>query len=264
MTSKNTISDNTICSAGSLHAYVAVAAADIQQAQALRYEVFFNEMGAKPTPEVAASKLDFDEFDQFCDHLIIEDLSKNKVVGTYRVLRRSRLAKGGKFYTETEFDLSKTLTHFKGEVMELGRACVDVAYRDRATIQLLWRVIGEYAVRHNVELMFGCGSFPGADHSKHLVALSYLHHNCLAPEQFRPQALDSDFKQISFVAPEKYDAKRVLATLPPLLKGYLRLGGFIGNGAFEDHTSNTTDVCVVLETKNMSPKYMDKFASGKE
>jgi putative hemolysin len=262
MTSDKSRDEGVTFSAGSLHAFTATSQADIERSQRLRYSIFFDEMGAEPSPEMRAAGRDFDEYDDFCDHLLIEDISTKQIVGTYRILRRSQLPAGKKFYTENEFDLSKTLSHFKGEVMELGRACVDINYRDRATIQLLWRAIGEYTAKYNVELMFGCGSFSGSDYNDHAVALSYLYNHHLAPTEFRPSAVAESFKPINLMTADKYDAKRVLATMPPLLKGYLRLGGFIGDGAFEDQVSNTTDVCVVLETNNISQKYFDKFAAS--
>lgn len=255
----NTLSDFNF-TAGSLRAFTANSEQDLLRSQQLRYQVFFEEMGAEPSPEVRAQKRDFDEYDEFCDHLLIEDTNADKIVGSYRILRRSQLPAHLNFYTSKEFNLSKTLQYFKGEVMELGRACVDESYRDRATIQLLWRAIGEYSAKYNIELMFGCGSFSGANHKDHAAALSYLYHNHLAPEEFRPTAAAEHFKPINLLSPDSFDMKRTLASLPPLIKGYLRLGGFIGDGAYEDHESNTTDVCIVLRMETLSQKYFDKFA----
>lgn len=246
--------------AGSLRAFTANSADDLLRSQQLRYQIFFEEMGAEPSPEMRAQKRDFDQYDEFCDHLLIEDISTAKIVGSYRILRRSKLPADMSFYTAKEFDLSKPLAHFKGEVMELGRACVDINYRDRATIQLLWRAIGEYSAKYNIELMFGCGSFNGADFTEHAAALSYLYHNHLAPAEFRPNAVAENFNPINLLPMDKIDAKRTLASLPPLIKGYLRLGGFIGDGAYEDHDSNTTDVCIVLRMETLSQKYFDKFS----
>lgn len=245
---------------GSLRAFTANSDNDLLRSQQLRYQIFFEEMGAEPSPEMRTQKRDFDEYDEFCDHLLIEDTIAKKIVGSYRILRRSQLPAGMNFYTAKEFDLSKPLAHFKGEVMELGRACVDINYRDRATIQLLWRAIGEYSAKYDIELMFGCGSFSGADFVSHAPALSYLYHNHLAPAEFRPNAVTENFKPINLLPMDKIDAKRTLASLPPLIKGYLRLGGFIGDGAYEDHESNTTDVCIVLRMETLSQKYFDKFA----
>jgi len=260
MTDTQTDNSDFNFTAGSLRAFMATSAEDLIRSQELRYEIFFEEMQVEASPEIKALKRDFDKYDEFCDHLLIEDTSINKIVGSYRILRRSKLPAGMKFYSAKEFALDNMLSHFKGEVMELGRACVDINYRDRSTIQLLWRAIGEYSAKYDIELMFGCGSFNGANHKDHAAALSYLYHNHLAPADFRPSAVTEAFKPINLLPMDAIDAKRTLASLPPLIKGYLRLGGFIGDGAFEDHESNTTDVCIVLKMDTLSQKYFEKFA----
>ena len=253
------MSELGLIEAGTLEAFIAKTAEEIRASQALRYQVFVEEMGAKATPEMAASKLDFDEFDDICDHLLVRDREKNKVVGSYRLLRRSKLPAGRKFYTETEYDLSKPLNHFKGEVMELGRSCVDKEYRNRASMQLLWRAIGEYSSKYNVQLMFGCASFFGANHKDHAAALSYLYHYHLAPKEFCPRALDSLYNDMNILPKDSYDAKRTAAVMPPLIKGYLRIGAYIGDGAFEDKSYNTTDVCIALETDRITDKYQNRY-----
>ncbi len=248
--------------AGSLEAYVARTPEEIQASQRLRYRVFVEEMGAKASPEMHAGKIDFDEFDNLCDHMLIVDNEKNgKVVGTYRLLRRSRLPADRRFYTEGEYNISKALGHFKGEIMELGRSCVDKEYRNRSTIQLLWRAIGDYTGTHGVKMLFGCASFPGSDHKLHAKQLAYLYHYHLAPEEFRPRALESLYTSMNLYKKEELDAKEILSSLPPLIKGYLRLGGYIGDGAFEDVGYNTTDVCIILDTANITDKYLSRYGS---
>jgi putative hemolysin len=248
--------------AGSLEAFIARDANDLLASQRLRYRVFVEEMGAKASPEMHAGKIDFDEFDDICDHLLIVDNEKNgKVVGSYRLLRRSRLPKGRRFYTEGEYDITKALAHFKGEVMELGRSCVDKDYRNRASIQLLWRAIGDYTSVHNVKLMFGCASFPGSDHKLHAKQLAYLYHYHLAPDEFRARALPDLFVPMNLYKKEDINAKEVLNSLPPLIKGYLRVGGFVGDGAFEDHAYNTTDVCIIVDTALITDKYLNRYVT---
>ena len=248
--------------AGSLEAYIARSKEEVAASQRLRYRVFVEEMGAKASPEMHAAKIDIDEFDDLCDHLLIVDNAhNNKVVGSYRLLRRSKLPAGRRFYTEGEYDISKTLSHFKGEVMELGRSCVDKEYRNRSTIQLLWRAIGDYTGTHNVKMLFGCASFPGSDHKLHAKQLAYLYHYHLAPEQFRARALENLYTSMNLYKKEELDAKEILSSLPPLIKGYLRLGGYIGDGAFEDIGYNTTDVCIILDTANITDKYLNRYGS---
>lgn len=249
---------------GSLEVLIAQTKEQVRAAQALRYRVFVEEMGAKASKEMKAKKLDFDDFDSLCDHLLVIDHDRNgQVVGSYRLLRRSQLPRGGHFYTEGEYDISKALAYFKGEVMELGRSCVDRAYRTRSTMQLLWRAIGEYVALYNIELMFGCASFPGHRYKIHATHLAYLYHYHLAPEEFRPKALKirRRSKPMNLVEKEYLDKRECLSSLPPLIKGYLRLGGFVGDGAFKDKPYNTTDVCIVLKTDQIADKYANRYGT---
>jgi putative hemolysin len=240
---------------GALEARLAESAADLDAAQALRYRVFFDEMGAKPSPEMARVGRDFDDFDACCDHLLVIDHARGgAVVGTYRLLRRSAARRHRGFYSAAEFDLAP-LEALPGEVMELGRSCVDAASRNRPTMQLLWRGIAAYVFQRGVPLMFGCASLPGTDVAALAVPLSYLHHRHLAPPELRVRALPERYVEMQRLAPAGYDAARARNDLPPLLKGYLRLGGFIGDGAVIDHQFNTTDVCVLVQTDLVTDKY---------
>ena len=245
---------------GSLEAFVAKKESNIIKAQELRYRVFVEEMGFIPSEEGKKLKRDFDKFDDWCDHLLVRDTDKEQIVGAYRILRRSQLPEGEEFYTQGEFDLTKPLTNFTGEVMELGRSCVDQNYRDRATMQLLWKAIGEYVNDHNIELMFGCASFPGADSKQHVTELSYLYSYHAAPEELQAKVHDEFYRPIDLLDKSELNPRRNLAALPPLIKGYLRLGGLVGEGAFEDTEANTTDVCIMVDSSKISDKYRDKFA----
>lgn len=243
---------------------LATSAAELDAAQALRYRVFYDEMGAHPSPEMAAARRDFDQYDAVCDHLIVVDQSResgSQVVGTYRVMRREHVRAVGGFYSSSEYDVSR-LASFSGTVMELGRSCVDAGYRNRATMQLLWRGIAEYTNAHAVDLMFGCASLHGTDPEKIAVQLSYLYHYHLAPEVLRARALPERFVNMNILPKESIDPKRALASLPPLLKGYLRVGGFVGDGAVVDHQFNTTDVCIIVKTDLIADRYTRHYDIG--
>jgi putative hemolysin len=231
--------------------------ADIAAAQRLRYRVFYDELGARPSPELAASRQDVDEFDGICEHLIVEDLAlpkDSRVIGTYRFMRREHAAVAGGFYTANEFDISPLLLR-TGAIMELGRSCVDIGYRDRSTMQLLWRGIADYVMAHRIEVMFGCGSLSGTNPDKHALALSYLYYNHLPPDDLRVKALPERYVEMRRVNPETIDARRALVALPPLLKGYLRAGAFIGEGAVIDEQFNTIDICVIVKTDLITGRY---------
>ena len=250
---------------GDLEIRLAETEAEIAAAQALRYRVFYEEMSASPTPEMEAAKRDFDSFDPYCDHLIVIDARKGEgaagIVATYRLLRRPGAAKRGQFYSVDEYDISAIVAH-QGEILELGRSCVDTAYRSKAVMQLLWKGISEYVFHFGIEIMFGCASFPGTDPAQHAVTLSYLHHRHLAPPEFRPRAVPARYVSMDMKPIAEIDERRALAALPPLVKGYLRLGGFVGDGAVIDHQFGTVDVSVVVVTELVSDKYYKHYARG--
>ncbi|WP_183177532.1 GNAT family N-acyltransferase [Azospirillum sp. OGB3] len=244
---------------GSLEVRLAESAAEIDWAQALRYRVFYEEMSAVPSPDMAVRHRDFDDFDTICDHLLVIDHARGdgpeSVVGTYRLIRRPAAAKAGRFYSSDEYDIGR-LVSYPGEILELGRSCVDAAYRTRgSSMQLLWRGIAAYVFHHDIAVMFGCASLPGTDPVAMAEPLAYLHHFHLAPEELRPVALPERYVGMDLMPRDQIDPKRALSVLPPLIKGYLRLGGFIGDGAVIDHQFNTTDVSIVVKTDLITNKY---------
>jgi putative hemolysin len=190
-----------------------------------------------------------------------DDAADGRVVGTYRVMRRAAAAAKGGFYSESEYDI-RPLLDLPGEILELGRSCVDAAYRTRLTMNLLWQTIAAYVFHHDVEVMFGCASLSGTDAAAHAKALSYLYHYHLAPPAFRPKALPERYIDMRGVAREQLDPKAALAALPPLVKGYLRLGGFVGDGAVIDRDFNTTDVSIVVKTDLITEKYSRHYERG--
>ncbi|GAB3445196.1 GNAT family N-acetyltransferase [Insolitispirillum peregrinum] len=236
--------------------------AEIRAAQSLRYQVFYQEMGAKPSEDVTEQQRDFDAFDDVCEHLLVIDRSRGKgaegVVGTYRLMRQEHVEKIGRFYTAAEYDISPVL-NFPGKVLELGRSCVDSQYRTKLTMQLLWRGIAAYVFHHGIDLMFGCASLHGTDPAKLALPLSYLYHNHLAPAELRPRALPDLYNPMDLMPAADIHAIRGLASVPPLVKGYLRLGGWVGDGAVIDHQFNTTDVCVLVKTDQISEKYVKHY-----
>ena len=243
---------------GPMEVRLAADPAEVDAAQALRYRVFYEERSAKPVGDMADRRRDVDKYDAIADHLLVLDHSRGEgpqaVVGTYRLIRRSRVDSCGGFYTAGEYDISK-LVDFPGEILELGRSCVDAGYRNRPTMQLLWKGIAAFVFRYDITLMFGCASLPGNDVDAIGDQLSYLYHHHLAPERLRVRALPHLHVEMNRKPADQIIAKRALAALPPLIKGYLRLGGFVGDGAVIDPQFNTTDVCVVVQTDAVTDKY---------
>jgi putative hemolysin len=243
---------------GNLRIRLAEGAAEIRAAQALRYRVFYESMAAKPTEEMAAARRDFDSFDDFCDHLLVFDEERGSgpgaVVGTYRVMRREGAARRGQFYSSDEYQIDNLIA-YPGEILELGRSCVDPTYRSGATMQLLWRGIAEYVFYYNITIMFGCASLPGTDPEELRMPLAYLYHHHLAPPALRARAVPERYVAMDLLPPEQVNIAQARQALPPLIKGYLRLGGFVGDGAVVDPDFGTTDVCVVVKTDLVTEKY---------
>jgi L-ornithine Nalpha-acyltransferase len=236
---------------------------ELAAAQRLRYQVFYEEMGAVPTAAARAARADVDRFDAVADHLVVLDLDRSTerepaVVGCYRMLRESVARRHGGFYTAREFDLSGVRAP-SGEIMELGRSCVAPEHRTGAVMQLLWRGIADYIDAHDVGLMLGCASLPGTDLDALAPVLSFLHHNVLAPTGLRPRALAERYIRTDMLPAEAVDARAALKLVPPLLKAYLRMGGMIGEGAVIDREFNTVDVCLVLPTERVRANYQRHY-----
>jgi putative hemolysin len=243
---------------GNLGVRIASSAAEIDAVQALRYRVFYDEMGASPDPAISPSHRDRDAYDDVADHLLVVDHAigpgAEGVVGTYRLIQREAAAKLGRFYSADEYDIAP-IESFPGRILELGRSCVDAAYRSRIAMQLLWRGIAAYVFHYQIDLMFGCASLHGTDPDALAPELTYLNYNHLAPPALRPRALPHRYVDMRRMLPHLLDAKRIQAQLPPLIKGYLRLGGFVGDGAVIDRQFNTIDVAVVVKTDLVTDKY---------
>jgi len=251
---------NGLCDirAGHLGVRIASTAAEVDAVQALRFRVFHEEMGAQIDPKSATDRRDRDAYDAIADHLLVIDHAIGSgpegVVGTYRLIRTNALSELGRFYSADEYDLD-VLLRFPGELLELGRSCVAQAYRTRAVMQLLWRGVAAYVFLHRIDLMFGCASLPGTDPDAMASELTYLYQNHLAPPAIRPRALADRYVDMRRVDPDTLDPRRGLAGLPPLIKGYLRLGGFVGDGAVIDQAFNTIDVAIIVKTDLITDKY---------
>ncbi len=236
---------------------------EIEAAQRLRYDVFYTEMGARPTPSVRLSGRDEDEYDYCCDHLLVIDRARSNgppfVVGTYRMMRKHAALSNGGFYSSQEFDLS-ALIQSPVEMVEVGRSCVHQDYRRGAAMALLWRGIADYIREREIGLLFGCASFTGTTDSAVLTEeLAYLYHHHLAPEAMRPRALDDRYVKMDALNTDQFDGEAILARMPALVKGYLRLGGAVGDGAVIDYEFNTVDVCIIVETSRLAAKYQHHY-----
>ena len=237
---------------------------EIRSAQRLRYQVFYEEMGAIPNPGRAMERRDSDCYDHVSDHLLVIDKKSKdgwgdpQIVGAYRLTRRGALAENQKFYTEMEFDLG-ALKRYPGEILELSRSCVHPEYRNRAILDMLWLGLGEYITARQIEVMFGCASFPGIDPDDAADALTFLHTYHLAPEAMRPHALPGQYVRMHRRGSGDIDKRQALRQMPPLIRGYVGAGCVVGDGAVIDTAFNTVDICAMVMTNQLSPSYARRY-----
>ncbi len=232
---------------------------DILAAQRLRYRVFVEELGGDGPLVDHASRLERDEFDAVSDHLLLIDESRaerphDHVVGVYRLLTGEKAAAFGRFYCDGEYDLSP-LRRSGRRLLELGRSCVDPDCRGGPGMFLLWNGLADYVLDHRIEVLFGVASFHGTDTLALRAPLSWLYHHHLAPEALRVRALPGNHQPMDLVPRERLDRRNAMVAMPTLIKAYLRLGGYVGDGAFVDRAFNTTDVCLLMDTAAMSAKH---------
>ena len=258
---------------GTLEVRIATTPAEIDAAQALRYRVFYEEMSATPDAQTRASKRDVDRFDSFCDHLLVVDhklagaegdaLHPEAVVGCYRLLRQQVAEQNGGFYTASEYDIAPLLARAGPEMnfLELGRSCVLPPYRNKPTVELLWHGIAQYVASRNLDVMFGCASFENTDPQELALPLSYLHHFHMTPSDWYVRALDDRFVEMNLIAKEDINPREAWRALPPMIKGYLRAGCYIGDGAVIDTQFGTTDVLILFPVAQISERYLTKFGS---
>lgn len=258
---------------GSLEVRLARKKSEIRRAQRLRYKVFYEEMAATPNALAMLSRRDEDAYDAIFDHLLVVDHGdpqkkgwrRPKVVGTYRVLRQDIADENDGFYTQGEYDIAPLIQSKPGySFMELGRSCVLKPYRNRRTVELLWHGIWSYVRQHGGDVMIGCASFPGVDPAEHAMALSFLHHTASAPEEWHVRAHDHLRVDMNMMPKEAVNMRAALKAMPPLIKGYLRLGAYIGDGAVIDRQFGTTDVLIVLPVEHINSRYFAHFGAPDE
>ena len=251
---------------GSLEVRLADGALDVRRAQRLRYAIFYEEMSAAAAPLHLLTRRDLDRFDRICDHLLVLDEAaaaagaRNVTVATCRMLRQEVAERHGGFYTAGEFRVAELLQRQRGgRFLELGRSCVLRAYRNTRTVELLWHGIWSYAVRHGIDALIGCASFAGTDPDRLALPLSYLHHYAAAPAAWRLEAKPERHVEMNRMPKAQIDSKAAVANLPPLIKGYLRLGAYVGSGAVVDRKFGTTDVAIVLPVSAINARYLRHF-----
>ena len=222
----------------------------LAEAQGLRHRIFFGSEGT-----------DKDEFDKYCKHLLITDKDTHKVVGGYRLLLGSVAEKNSGFYSESEFDLSQIKKNCKGEILEMGRACVDNAYRRFPIINLMWKEIISYIAKNKVKYVFGCASISEPSPEKIGKVLMYFKKRHFSPAKFMASPLEG--KAYPYITNGDYlkarEEKEILKYIPSLVYGYLRMGAFVCSEPVWDKEFNTADFFMLLDTAKMNAFYKSKF-----
>ncbi|MEQ1591203.1 MAG: GNAT family N-acyltransferase [Thiobacillaceae bacterium] len=227
------------------HVSLAIDDAEIQEAQRLRFKVFAEEMGARlPNPE---SGLDRDMYDPYCDHLLVRDRNTGQVVGTYRILMPEAAKRVGSYYAEEEFDLTR-LNFLRPRMAELGRSCVHRDHRSGAVIARLWVGLADYMTRYGYEYIIGCASIGMAD-GGHIAASVYRQTIArhLAPVEWRATP--------RYRLPVEALDDGTTALLPPLIKGYTRLGAMVCGEPAWDPDFNTADLLMLLPMAQLNHNY---------
>lgn len=238
---------------------------EVQAAQALRYRVFVNEMGAELPLHAMAQKLDIDQYDKTCEHLLVIDhnisgLIGDRIVGTYRLLTQDNAQRTEGFYSQSEYDVAAMISrHQNRKFLELGRSCVLPNYRNKRTIELLWQGIWAYSLEREIDVMFGCASFSGTVPAAHAKAMSFIYHHARSDDHWQVNAHESNRHSMDFMPEEAVSAKEALLAMPPLVKAYLRLGARISPEAVIDFAFNTTDILVVLPVEFINRRYIDYY-----
>lgn len=256
---------------GELEVRLARTKGEIRRSQGVRYHVFYDEMSAIADAVTKTTRRDSDAFDAICDHMLVLDHAaapkpfrrkKPQVVGTYRLLRQEIAERHGGFYTASEYDIAPILESHRGlSFLELGRSCVLAPYRSKRTVELLWHGVWAYTLQHRVDALIGVASLEGTNPDALATPLSFLHHHCRAPDEWRVKALPSRYVEMNRMAKDAIDTRAALHALPPLIKGYLRLGAFIGDGAVVDHQFGTTDVFIVLPVDRINTRYINYYGA---
>lgn len=252
---------------GDLEVRIAANLFEVRRAQSIRYRVFYEEMSAVPDFRTRQTRRDADRFDKLCDHLLVVDHAGRRarfggqIVGTYRVLRHEIAARHG-FYSADEFDIAPLVArkpHLR--FLELGRSCILPSHRSKRALELMWHGIWAYVRMHDFDVMLGCASLTGIDPNALALPLSFLHHHARVSEEWFVRARDERHVAMDRMPASAIDQRRALRALPPLVKGYLRLGAMVGDGAVIDHQFGTTDVLMVLPVAAIASRYISYYGA---
>lgn len=240
-----TPSANPVALPARLTLSTATTPSEVREVQRLRYKVFIESAGLSALEN--AHGLDQDEFDAYCDHLIVRDARSLKVVGTYRVMSPHAARKMGQYYSEQEFDLSR-LSNLRSRIAEAGRACIHPAYRSGSVIMMLWAGLAAFMKKEQCEYLIGCASISLADGGHNAAALFHsLTENNLAPTEYRVTP------HLPFPIDDRN--RDQVPNAPPLLKGYLRSGAWVCGEPAWDPDFHCADLFMLLPLAKLDSRY---------
>lgn len=226
---------------------LAADASEVLEAQQLRYRIFAEEMGAQI--DGGPLRIDADRFDPYCDHLIVRDDS-GRMVACTRLLTGERAADAGEFYSEHEFVIDG-IKRLEGRQLEVGRTCVDAAYRNGSTIATLWSGLADYVADNRIDYLFGCASIGLDDEDEALRIMQTIEERYLTAPDLRVESRKSFPRRA--VDPEGR------CRMPPLVKAYVSLGARSCGEAFWDEEFHCVDVFMLLNIKELHPRYRRRF-----
>jgi len=262
-----TLPDNDLLGKiGDLSTRLAVNSFEIKQAQKLRYDVFYSEMSAKKRLRQKITRRDKDHHDLDCDHILVLDNELDpKLVATQRLKTGSNKDKKLSFYSQSEYDVKALVRkHDQLLFMELGRSCVLPKYRSKRTLELLWQGTWAYAVEKKVDVLIGCASFELSNLNNSLNAMKFLAEHSGLNDDWHAPARAEDIIDLQGLKINSVDLKTAMKNMPPLIKGYLRVGARFSREAVIDHEFGTVDMLVVLPVKDINPRYIKYYGADAE
>ena len=223
------------------HARFAETVADIDAAQRLRHLAFLGTEGR-----------DADHFDAICRHVLIEEVKTGRLVCCFRFLPLADGAEISRSYSAQYYELS-ALESFRGKMVEMGRFCIDPEMRDPDILRVAWGAMTRFVDEEGVEMLFGCSSFAGTDAKSYYDAFAMLKERHLAPKRWLPKVKAPDVFRFARRLRRRPDAKQAMLTMPPLLRTYLVMGGWVSDHAVVDRDMNTLHVFTGLEISAIPP-----------
>lgn len=244
---------------GRYKARLAEAPEDVVACQQLRYMTFVSTRGLTDGPDMDG--VDADEFDQHCRHLMVEDVRTGQLVCCFRMMPLESGAEIGRTYSAKYYDL-EALRSYEGPLVEMGRFCIHPAWKDPAILRVAWTAMTKFVDENNVEMLFGCSSFEGVDADDYADAFALLSEKHIAPKRWLPRVKAP--KVVLFGRRFKLPApnmKLALGRMPPLLRTYLVMGGWVSDHAVVDNELNTLHVFTGVEIARV-PKSRARLLRG--